>query len=273
MHPKHLNNIPALPRRLTVTGPVLVIALLSTLLLSCNQQELEDIPVDYGYEYYPLEVGRSWTYQVDSITFDPAVGGTAIDSFRTFLREVIVDTLLDAAGQTQYRVEQYYRRHDSLPWQISKVLTMAREERRALRTEDNLKFVKIPFPIKDADTWDGNQFFDEQTTFVLIRGEQVAMFKDWAYSVLQEGKQAIIGDLEFEEVANLQNADDESQIERRYAIEQYAKNVGLIYRELEILDTQCQVCCASDFETCEGIPWRDKAEKGMIVRQQLIRYE
>ena len=279
MHPKHLSNIPALTRRLTVTGPVLAIALLSTLLISCNQQELEDITVDYGYEYFPLEVGRSWTYQVDSITFDPAVGGTAIDSFRTFLREVIVDTLLDAAGQTQYRVEQYYRRHDSLPWQISKVLTMAREERRALRTEDNLKFVKMPFPIREGNRWDGNQFFDEQTTYIPIKGEQVLMFKFWDYRVLDTEQSLQIGDFSFDNVVNIQNADFEDIYQLRNVEEKYAKDIGLSYRELNILDTQCEVCCpipgidSVDVDKCDTLAWRDKAEKGMIIRQQLIRYE
>jgi len=250
---------------------LLLIALM-LVFVACDDQTTEDLTVEYEYDYFPVEIGRSWTYQVDSITFDPSVGGTAIDSFRTFLREVVVDTLRDNTGQLQYAVEQYSRRHDSLPWKIDKVLVLALEERKAIRLEDNLRFVKMPFPVNTGDSWEGSAFFDP-FLLIEIRGEQVQMFKEWSYRVLEKGQPVELGDLSFEEVASLQNADAENLFERRYALEQYAKGVGLIYRELLIADTQCQACCAGDADICEALPWREKAEKGMILRQQLISYQ
>jgi hypothetical protein len=243
------------------------------LLTAACEENREDIPeIDFKYDYYPLEIGRSWTYQVDSLTFDPAIGGTALDSFRTYLREVIVDTISSINGNTIYRVEQFYRRHDSLPWNISKVLTMEQTERQALRTEDNLKFVKMPFPFRKGDRWDGNAFFDP-FLFVEIRGELVQMFKEWDYRVIEANQESTIGGLTFEEVATFQNADTENKLERRFAQEKYARGIGLVYRALLIADTQCQVCCANDPDLCDTLSWRDKAEKGLIIRQELIQYE
>jgi hypothetical protein len=74
-----------------------------------------------------------------------------------------------------------------------------------------------------------------------------------------------IGDLQFDKVAIVLLTDDgeENTIERRYALEKYARGVGLIYKEYEILDSQCSTCTE---------PWSEKAEKGFILKQTLIEY-
>jgi hypothetical protein len=64
-------------------------------------------------------------------------------------------------------------------------------------------------------------------------------------------------------VVTVQNADSENLIELRLAHEKYARGVGLVYRELWILDTQC-------IEDCIGMTWEQKAEKGFILKQTLI---
>ena len=54
----------------------------------------------------------------------------------------------------------------------------------------------------------------------------------------------------------------------RRGFEQYAPNVGLVYRELAGLDTQC----GGNPGDCIDIPWEQKAEKGFIVRQTLLEF-
>ena len=98
------------------------------------------------------------------------------------------------------------------------------------------------------------------------------MFKSWSYEVLDQSTSVELGSFTFENVAIIQNSDDENLIERRYVIEQYAPEVGLISRDLLILDTQCNVCCQGDFATCEPIDWKDKAERGFILRQRLTDF-
>ena len=54
-------------------------------------------------------------------------------------------------------------------------------------------------------------------------------------------------------------------IELREAIEKYARNVGLIEKQMRILDTQCII-------ECEGEPWEVKAEKGFILKQRILEF-
>ncbi len=252
--------------------PLLIITILSlTLLLGGCKEELAE-PTDFKYEYYPLEIGRSWTYRQDSIIFDPDVGMVRRDSTTSFLREDIVDTLRNNSGELLYRVEQFVRMADTLPWQIQKVLTMNRNEQQAVRTIDNLRFVKLIFPPANRQRWDGNASFDEFTK-VTLAGENVEMFKGWSYVIANIDTTLQLGDLSFEQVVKVEPSDYQSLIELRSVQEYYAPEVGLVYRELFILDTQCQYCCNADFVLCDGLPWVDKAEAGFILRQQLIDYQ
>ena len=251
---------------------VACVFVLSCFLIACTERETETVEVDFGYDYFPLAVGKSWTYRIDSIFFDPAIGGTAIDTIATFLQETIVDTFINLEGHTAYRVEQFFRRNSSEDWKLVKVFTLSRDENRAFRTEDNLTFVKLTFPAKVNNQWNGNAFLDEFLK-VDIKGEQVEFFKNWDYLILEQGQLYELDTFRFEQHLIIQNADDENLIERRYAVERYARGVGLITRDLEILDTQCEVCCNSDFGACENLAWVEKAEKGLILKQRLIDYQ
>mgnify|MGYP005666398915 CR=1 FL=1 len=238
---------------------------------SACKRELAE-PIDFKYEYFPLEIGRSWTYQQDTIIFDPDVGVVRKDSTTTFLREVIVDTFRNNTGELLFRVEQYSRTADTLPWQIKKVLTMNRNAEQAVRTIDNLRFVKLIFPPTNRQRWDGNASFDEFTK-VTLAGENVEMFKGWSYVITNSDTTLQLGDLSFEQVVKVEPSDYVSFIELRSVQEYYAPEVGLVYRQLFILDTQCNYCCNTDFDLCDMLPWEEKAEAGFILRQQLIDYQ
>lgn len=247
---------------------------LPALFSACRDNQVEDITPDPGYDYFPLEVGRMWEYEVDSIIYDPSATGTNVDSFRTYVREQITDTLLDGAGNVLYRAERYSRRSDTLPWRAEKVFTLSREGRRAFRTEDNLRFIKLVFPAGVGKSWDGNAFFDPGLE-VLVAGESIQMFNFWDYRILEREAAATVGGLRFEDVLLVQNANNDGNIiERRYAVERYARGVGLIFREMDILRTDCQVCCNGDLGgACQSLPWEEKAEKGFSLRQRLVRYQ
>ena len=244
------------------------------LLLSgaCQKSEVETLERDYGYAYYPLEVGREYIYEVDSIVFREGAAGAIADSSRTLVRERIVDTLIDNTGATRYRIERYERHSPAEPWQIKRVGTAARSDRQAFRTEDNLRFIVLVFPLRAAVTWDGNRYLPDG---VFFEGSSrlVDLFKGWSYEVQSVDAPATVGDLRFDAVSTISLADSENAIEYRRATEQYARGVGLIYREWIILDTQCRFCCNGDIGAqCQGLPWQEKAENGFMLRQRVIDY-
>lgn len=250
------------------------LSLLVALVLSCNRQEIEPRDTAMGFDYFPLKVGNTRTYTIDSLIFDPALSGTIIDTLSGWAKEIVTDTFHDAAGMTLYRIERFERKSPEAPWQIKKVFAMGLDTvaRQAIRVEDNLRFVPLIFPVKTGTSWDGNRFLDEDLR-IPVAGEVMDLFGGWSYSVESQEAQYTLGALNFDDVITVRQAKLESIVELRGAFEVYSKSIGLIYREWRLLDTQCIVCCNGNLDQCEPLPWEQKAERGFILRQQLVSWE
>ena len=238
------------------------IAVLAALFPACKTEE-DDFEQDYGYEYFPLEIGKFIVYEVDSTIFDPTAD-TMVFSTKTFVKEEIVDTLLDNLGNVLYRTERSQRKAEGQPWQIQKVLTQSIQANQAIRTEDNLRFIKLAFPLRQNNGWDGLVHIDPGL-IVIVAGESIEAFKGWDYRIESVGEPDTVGLFQLNEVATLREADSENLIELRVSREKYAKGIGLVYREQWILDTQC-------IDDCIGQTWEEKAEKGFILKQTIISH-
>lgn len=252
----------------------LVITILSGAVFSACERETEVVDIDFGYEYFPLQIGQSLEYVVDSIIYDPAVSGTQIDTNSWQVKETVIDSFLALDGQVWYRIERFQRQTEAQPWQIEKVFATARTPSKAFRTEDNLQFTKMIFPIRANASWDGNAAFPANVIQVEVAGEQVQMFKDWGKQmVLSVDAPFQIADATFPNVLTIQLANSDNLVEYRQGKEYYAKGIGLIYRELQILDTQCQACCNGNTGACIDTPWTERAEKGFILRQRITKWQ
>lgn len=243
--------------------------ILSLVLSACSESTIEDIDLELGYEYFPLSVGQSRTYAVDSIIYDPLSLTNRIDTLSGFFREDIVDTLRDQSGDLVYRIERYYRKQGNQDWQIHSVITSSRDAEEAVYTENNLRFIKLRFPLKAETEWKGTAHFPEDTQ-VEVAGESLEFYKDWQTKVLERREAYSLETVTYSDVYLLELANFENLIEYRYAIEAYAPDKGLIYQEIWVLDTQCDYCCGGDFATCGGVSWEEKAEKGLILKKRLV---
>ncbi len=251
-------------KSINITYTVKYFLAITTLLFlfSCTTEE-DNFQLETGEEYFPLAIGKYTVYEMDSTIYDPNGAEMVRQSF-TQLREEIVDTLRNANDELVYKIEQFTRLGDTLPWTIQNVYTASIVNNQAQRTEENLKFIKMTFPVRDNNSWDGNAFIDDGT-IVLVAGETIEMFKGWDYRIKEVDLVDTIGGQIFEPVVLIEQADNENAIELRSSVEKYAPNVGLIYKEISIFDTQC-------IEDCEGQPWAEKAEKGFSLKQRILEY-
>lgn len=228
-----------------------LLVLFAVLALAGGCRTVEDpfqLPTADDAPFYPLELGRFWEYRIDSVIFDRNAD-IPVRALSRWAKEEVVDTFLDLQGHPWYRIERYERESDTLPWSLKLVVAATIRGSEALRLENDLTFVKLHFPLAPFKNWNGNKYFDPATV-VYISGEPVEMFKGWQYQVVESAPDWV----------SVRQADFENLLERRYSIEKYARDTGLVYRELEILDTQ---------SVEEGIPWEEKAEKGFTLRQTL----
>lgn len=215
-----------------------------------------------GFEkdFYPLEAGKYWEYKLDSVTY--AIGGSIVDSTTSYIREEVVDTYIDATGDTIARIDKFWRRSLTDGWEIQKAFTATVSGNQAIRTEDNLRLIKIVLPPSIGSRWDGNAFIDPFQDF-RVGGELVKVYKDWDDAeVIDRESSASVNGISFNDLVTVVLTDSESIIERRYAKEQYAKGVGLVSAEYMILDTQCN--------GCDDRSWIEKAEQGFTLQQVLV---
>lgn len=224
------------------------------------------------YDYFPLQIGRVWEYRVDSVIYDFAPGGgISADSTSVWRRLRIADTLRDASNALFYVVERYERRGESAPWQYAATDRAARRPAQAIWQEGNLRYLRLIFPMTRGAAWDGNVWIDESIE-ITIAGERLKPFGGWRSRVDELDVPAVVGNFAFDSTLVVTEADLNSAIERRWSRSTYARGVGLAYREQWILDSQYCNRVPSPPD-CLTRPWRQKAEKGFIMRQTLLRYE
>lgn len=241
----------------------------SSIFFSCNQSTLDDFSVDMGYEYFPLAIGQSRHYAVDSIIFDPSFPSIIPDTSSAFFREDIVDTLRDNTGALVFRIERYYRKTDTDPWQIHAVVSSSRGDQEAVYTENNLRFIKLRFPLKEGLEWDGTAYFPDRVD-IEVAGESIDFYKGWSNTVLEKRAAYELPGRSVSDVFVVETAKLQNNIQFRTGLEVYAAGKGLIYQEIQVMDTQCNFCCNGDFAFCNTLPWVEKAEKGLILKKWLL---
>lgn len=233
------------------------ILIYGVLAVSCTK----DTPAPFGVEkssiYFPLEIGHTDFYQVREIIYSDH--GQKIDTLDYYLQEATVDKYTDDNGVERSIVDRFKRSTSDESWDYISSQSKYMSNNEAIVIEGSLPFIKLQLPVKQNFAWNGNQYFDDQISIPLA-GESIAYYKNWQSKYLELDELIEINGKSFTNALIIQLADHENKLERRYGREIYVPDIGLVYRELIILDTQC-------FDACSSQNWEQKAEKGHIIRQ------
>ena len=234
------------------------LVLIGILVLGCSEETIEVDGTVEGLEYFPVQEGNEWVYEYDSIVYDENKG--IIDTNSGFIREVVFDSEVDGS----FKIERSFRKKVDDSWVVTDIWSGRLEDRRAIRTEENLSFIKLVFPPNLNVNWDGNALFD-QNVEIVIAGEPLRPYQGWDYQIVgNEGSYSYEG-FQSDDVIDVLQVDETSLIDRRYSLERFARGGGLVEKELRLLECQCISVPAS-------VPWEEKAEKGVILYQRLISF-
>jgi hypothetical protein len=233
--------------------------ILLTISISC-ENEIEDRPGNLGSEYFPITEGKYIIYESDSIVIDD--GGSKKDTLRSFIREEIGEVFTDLEGKEVNKVYRYFKRNSEDKWTLSDVWTTQKNESNALKTEENLKFIKFIFPPIKNTRWDGNAFFNTNTEQE-IAGEPIKIYEGWNYRIKESDELFEINSFVFDNTVLVEQANFETAISIRESQERYAPEIGLIYKYMRIFDSQ---------NSDATIPWEDRAEAGFIHTLKIIDF-
>lgn len=229
-------------------------------LLTACKENTEIIAAVNGDAYYPLEVGQIKIYQVDSILY---YNGSRQDSIRSYIREVITAETMDATGMPVVNIERSTRRNLDASWQFTDVVIASKDVEGAYRTENNRRLQKLVFPLVDERRWRPTKAFDENEFYTIPGGEEMQVYRYWQNEVIAIDSTLSLDGIPFTDlVVVAMPIDTADRLELRYAEEFYAEDIGLIKSTLAVLEDQLQ----------QDTFWHVKAQKGFIVRQELIDF-
>ena len=190
----------------------IIIIFSSILFFACdNFNSKLPSPQDGGNFFYP-NIGKSIVYDVEDTQYE-LTGKFTVKTYQ--LKEVNALTFKDIDGKEAQRIERYRRENDSQKWAIDSIFIVKIEIDKALKTENNVTYVKISFPIKEGLKWNGNAYNSlGNDTYELKKVNQPFQTNgqkfDNTFSVIQQN--------------------DSTLVDLKTRIEVYAEGIGLIYQ-------------------------------------------
>lgn len=193
-----------------------LIFLLTVLLLfaACSDDD-DTLEAQFvGHQYLPLTVGAEHVYQVDSIRYDEFTKRS--DTLRFQQRELIKSSFIDGENREAYLIQVFQREDESTAWNLVKTISKTRTTIRYERFEDNIKIIPLVFPISEGKDWNANG--------LSILNEANFRYKSVNLPLSIDGNT-------YDSTLTVIQEDEENLIERKFAEEKYAVNVGLIHRK------------------------------------------
>ncbi|MCX6200301.1 MAG: hypothetical protein NTY88_13965 [Bacteroidetes bacterium] len=196
-------------------------------LFSCKDKK-DDYTIDYLTEYAPLDSGHYVIYDVDSITYHYANPVYTRDTARYQLKEEIGDTTYDNLNQLCYQLDLYRRADSNAAWSFDRRWLVKRTPTAFEKTELDLKFVKLIFPPRYGDSWNGNSYLPTTTPYQL--------FQNWDYKYTEVNYPRMYGSFSFDRTLTVSEVNDSNLLEKVLRKEVYALHTGMIYQEWEHLE-------------------------------------
>ncbi|MBX7224391.1 MAG: hypothetical protein K1X55_00035 [Chitinophagales bacterium] len=232
----------------------IIFIVLTLFVLSCQKDSSEDFILRYGYEYFPDEEGNYVIYNVDSITYNDFFNPVLVTRKSFQLKEVIGESFTDLSGRPSKKLYRYTRENASSTWNIADVYYQTLNKNTAEKVEENLRYIKLVFPIKSGKEWSGNIFINP--------ADNLSYLEDWTYQMQAVDEPFSNAALSFDSTLTVLQQYDSSAINLTSSKEVYAKGAGLVYKELKVLTSQ------NNFDQ----PWEQRAEQGFILRMSAIEY-
>jgi len=211
-------------------------------LFSCNKDDEKNI-LSIDFSYFPHNIGNTYVYDVTEINIDKRASVNDTNNYR--LKETFESSFIDDEKNICYRVERYKMDSKDTLWSVLNIWYITISNNCVYKTEDNYRYKKIIFPVKQQNTWNGNS-------------ENTKEFQE--YTITTVDVLETIGDKNYNNILSILQNDKENLIEKQYSIEKYAKNIGLVYKKhIDI----------SELEPQPGIPWEQRINVGHIYIQIL----
>ncbi|GAB4015816.1 hypothetical protein [Spirosoma koreense] len=165
-----------------------------------------------GSEYFPLEIGDYWIYQVTQEKYAPSNSVTK----SVYQLQQKISSSYTQNGQLFYLLEESIKRSEQTGWQLNAIRTVYKNLKEVVGQEHNVPIVKMVFPVSTTTSWNINTYNANADTTLRYQ---------------DTGKAFTLGKLNFDRTISVLGADDSTLVDQERYRRVYAHNVGLVYSE------------------------------------------
>lgn len=217
----------------------LLFIVISAVVFSACKKTTELLETATVNEYYPLQVGKYITYNLDSTIFINF--GTKDTVVKYQVKHQIDGLITDNLGRPAYRVTRYIRSTAASPWNPDNTFMAVATDFSVEFIENNMRFLKLKGPVRNALNWKGNTYID---TYSL--NSNVKYLDDWDYSYDSVHVKQTFGAFTLDSTLKVNQRDEvigntndpNSYSEINFSAEKYAKGLGLFYRNFLHIEYQ-----------------------------------
>ena len=210
-----------------------LLPLLLILLFTSCKKESETYDSGSLPDYFPLQVGKFISYELDSTVFLNFGKQKEVVSYQ--VKDLVDAEIKDNIGRLSYRIIRFSRKNASDPWIANNTFMATPTDKSIEFVENNLRYIKLILPVIVDKSWRGNSFIDTYTP-----GNDMRYLDNWDYVYDSVSTPLSINSFNFENSLKVFQRDEEignpliagtPYAEKTYSVEKYAKGVGLVYRE------------------------------------------
>lgn len=198
---------------------VITLFLFSIFHFACKNEK--GVAPDLGYNFYPTNIGHYIEYEVDSIVYNDFTN--TIDTTSYLLKEIIESEFENAAEIPSFKIVRYKRQNENSDWILSDVWFGMKNKTEIVRAEENIRFVKMIFPVKNGSRWNGNKY---------------NTLEPQNYEYKNKDMNFTINSTNFDSTVIVKQLENLNLIEQQEFKEVYARNIGLIYKEMIDVKTE-----------------------------------
>ena len=217
------------------------------ILNACNKQDaaINTTPLN---EYMPLHTGKYIHYRLDSMRFIDFGQRDTIVSYDA--KDIVDGELTDNQGRQTFRVIRYLRDINSTNPEdyIARLTYFVTPTRESVELqEENLKFQKLRLPVNEGFSWHGNSYLPATPYYQVYQFSNDEDINLWDYTYMNVNAAVTINDITYDSTATVLQVADSSNVPiefpdglayKNYWTETYAKNIGLIYKEVVMWEYQ-----------------------------------
>ncbi len=197
-------------------------------------------------DYLPLQQGKFITYRVDSTVFTQYGRQVELHSYQVKCQ--IDSIFIDNIGRSSYRVIRLLRDTlGSLPWTNAGSFYISPSASQIEWVEDNLRQVKLQLPITSQNKWKGNRYLSTNPLNPPYDFSNDDNIQDWDFTYALPASNFQFRDKLYTEVISVMQIDKSFNVPitlpasfafKNYAVDKFAKGIGLVYKEWECWEYQ-----------------------------------